>query len=80
MSDPISYPFAIVTDHHKHKKTNNLGTASDNKDIPILVYEGVKSHETISPTSQPIIQSAANSFANSCRKLNVGRAGVQIDT
>ena len=41
-SDPLSDPFAIVTDHKKLQKTNTLGPDYDNKDIPILVSEGIK--------------------------------------
>ena len=55
-SDPLSDPFAIVTDRHKHQKTNTSGSASANKDIPVSVSEGDKSHEASSPTSQPMNQ------------------------
>ena len=55
-SDPLSDPFAIVTDRHKHQKTNTYGSASANKDIPVSVSEGYKSHEASSPTSQPMHQ------------------------
>ena len=79
-SDPLSDPFAIVTDHHKHQKTNTSGSDSANKDIPIYVSEGVKLHEASLPTSQPMNQSVYNSFANSRSKSNNGRAGAQIDT
>ena len=54
--DPLSDTFAIVTDHHKCQNTNTSGSASANKDIPISVSEGEKSHEASSPTSQPMNQ------------------------
>ena len=79
-SDILSYHFNIVTDHHKRQKTNTSGSSSSNKDIPILVSEGVKSHEASLPTSQTMNQSEANSFASSRSKSNNGRAGVQIGT
>ena len=80
LSDPLSDPFAILTDHHKRQKMNTSGYSSDNKDIPISVSEGDKLHEVRSPTSQPMNQSVANSFFYSQSKSNNGRAGVQIDT
>ena len=60
VSDPLSDPFNVVTDHHKFQKTNILGSASANKDIPVPVSEGDKSHEASSPTSQPMKQYADN--------------------
>ena len=79
VSDPLSDPFAIVTDHHKCQNTNTSGSASANKDIPISVSEGEKLHEASSPTSQPMNQYAANLFANYLSKYNNGRAKFQID-
>ena len=79
-SGPISDSFDIATDHHKHQNKNTSGYDSANKDTPISVSEGDKLHETSSPTSQPMNQSEANSFANSQSKYNIGRAGDQIDT
>ena len=63
--DPLSDPFAIVTDNHKRQKIITSGSASANKDIPISVSERDNYHESSSPTSHPINQSAANSFSNS---------------
>ena len=79
-SDPLSDTFVIVTDCHKHQKTNTSGSASDNKDIPILASEGDKLNLASSPTSQPMNQPAYNSFANAQSMSNNGRSGVQIDT
>ena len=79
-SDPLSDTFAIVTDHHKHQKTNTSGSASANKYIPISVSEGDKLHEVSSLTYQHMSQSTANSFTNSRSKSNNGKYGVQIDT
>ena len=62
---PLSYPFGMVTDHHKRQKTNTSGYVSANKDIPISVSEGYKLHEESSRDSDPMNQSTANSFANS---------------
>ena len=61
--DPLSYPFDIVTDHHKRQKTKTSGSASVNKDVPILDYEGDKSNESSLRTSNPLNQSEDNSFA-----------------
>ena len=49
--DTLSDPFAIVTDHQKRQKMNTSGSTFSNKDIPILVYEGDKMHDSISPNS-----------------------------
>ena len=78
--DQILGPFIVVTHHHKRQKINASGSTSNNKDIPISVSEGDKSHESSSPTSQPMNQSAANSFANYRSKSNNVRYGFQIDT
>ena len=79
-SDPLSYSFTIVTDHNKRQKTNTSGSDSANKEIPISVSEGVKSHEARSPTSQPTNPSTANLFTNSQSKPNNFRYRFQIDT
>ena len=79
-SDLLSDSFVIVNDPHKRQKTNTAGSASFNKDIPVSVSEGVKSHEASLPTSQPMNQCSANSFSNSRRTSNNGISGVQIDT
>ena len=79
-SDPLSYTFYIVTDHRKCQNTNTSGSASANKDIPISVPDGDNSCEASSPTSYPMNQSLANSFAYSQIKSNNVRAGVQKDT
>ena len=79
-SDPLSYPFAIVTDHNKRQKTNTSGYYYANKDIPISVSEGEKLHEASLPTSQPMNQSADNSFTDSQSTSNNGIAGFKIDT
>ena len=52
---------------------------SANKDIPISVSERDKSHEARSQTSQPMNQSADNSFANYQSNSNNGRSGIQMD-
>ena len=80
MSDPLLDTFDVVTDHHKHQKTNTLGYASSNKDIPILVSEGDKLHEASSLTFQAMNQSTDNSSGNSRSKSNNERSGVQIYT
>ena len=59
---------------------NTSGPASTNKCIPISDYEGDKSHEAISPTSQPMNKSESNSFANAQSMSNNGRALFQIYT
>ena len=59
---------------------NISGSASANKDIPVSFSEVVNLHETSLPTSQPMNQSAASSFANYHSKSNNGRSGVKIDT
>ena len=56
--DPISHPFATVTDNHKRQNTNTSGSASSNKDIPRLVSEGDKLHEASSPTYHPMNHTA----------------------
>ena len=78
--DTLSDPFDIVNDHQKYQKTNTSGSTSTNKDIPISVSEGNKLHDSIWPTSQPMNQFAANSFANYLSKSNSGRTGVQTGT
>ena len=78
-SDPLSDAFTIVTDHHKHQKTNTSGSASANKYIPISTSEGDKLHEASSPTSQPMNNSAANSFTYVQIMFNIGRSRVQTD-
>ena len=79
-SYPLSYPFDIVTDHHKCQNRNTSGSASDNKKIPISVSEGDRSHKAISPNSQHKNQSADNSLTNYQSKFNNIRDGVKIDT
>ena len=79
-SETLSDPLYILTYHHKHQKTNTSGSASAIKDIHISVSEGEKSYEAISSTSQPMNQSADNSFANFRSKSNNERAGVKIYT
>ena len=46
--DPLSDPFAIVTDNHKRKNTNTSESASANKEILISAYERDKSHKASS--------------------------------
>ena len=40
VSDPLSDPFAIVTEHHKRQKTNTSGSVSDNKRHAHIGFRG----------------------------------------
>ena len=55
---------------------NTSGSASANKEIPMSISEGDKSHEARLLTSQSMNQSADNSFGNYRSNSNNDRDGV----
>ena len=64
--DQISDPFAIVTDHTKHRKTDTRGYSSMSSNIHTSDSEGDNSPGNSSPPSQhnKMNDVAANSFAS----------------
>ena len=76
-TDQLSYPFAVVTDHHKIRKTTNHGNPTKHNAEQPAASEG-----DCSPLSQydHLNQDAANSFLNNHKQsTNIGQAGVQTE-
>ena len=77
----LSYPFAVVTNHHKRQKTNTTGS-SPSKPNPILASEGDSSTPSC---AEKFSEPEANLFATTVSKLSSAhpssdRAGVCTDT
>ena len=76
-TDQLSYPFAVVTDHHKSPKTTNHGNLTKQNDEQPKASEG--DHSPLLQ-SDNLNQATASSFVNTPKKsTNIGRAGVQTE-
>ena len=76
-TDQLQDPFAVVTDHHKSRKTTNHGNPTKQNAEQPAASEG-----DLSPIFQfdNFNQAAANSFVNTSKQsTDIGRAGVQTD-
>ena len=60
----ISDPFTVVTDHHKRRKTTNLGSPTSNQNAETPATAASKGGTSPILQSNHLIQAADNSFLN----------------